>query len=108
MRVRSARPRFPAFADRLRVILYVHFFPLLNAVSHEILRFFAGRFEQRPEKWQRKNAPVEFSPRRLHHDFSFAFTWSGVADGQADGDSKAERAENSRHRIFAHEIFGAL
>ena len=105
---RLARPRFPAFTDGLRVLLYVHFFPLFNAVSHDIFRFFAGRFEQRPEKWQRKNAPVEFPPRRLQFDFPFALARGGVADGQANGDSKPKCAENSRHRIFAHEIFATL
>src|SRR3954463_2358449 len=95
----SARPRFPALANRLCVLLYVHFFPLFNAVSHKVLRFLAGRFEQRPEKWQRKNAPVEFSPGCLFLHFAVALAGSSIADSQANDDSKPQCAENSRHRI---------
>src|SRR5205823_13235577 len=108
LRQRSACPRSPPFADRLCVVLYIHFFHPFTAVSHNIARFFPGRFEQWPEKWQRKNAPVEFSPRRLHDDFSFALAGSGVADRQANGNSEAECAENRWHRIFPHKIFGTL
>ena len=47
---RSARPRSPPFTDGFCVSFHVHFFQPFNAVSHNIFRFFAGRFEQRPEK----------------------------------------------------------
>src|SRR5438034_5742337 len=105
---RLARPCSPAFADRLCVPFDVHFFQPFNAVSHNIARFSPDRFEQRPEKRQRKNAPVEFSPRRLHLDFPFALTGSGVADRQANGNSEAERAENRWHWIFAQKVFRAV
>ena len=105
---RSACPRPPAFADRLCVTFHVHFFQLFNTVSHNIARFFRCRFEQRPQKRQRKNAPVQFPPRRLHLDFPFTLTGSGVADGQANGNSEAECAENRWHRIFAQKIFRAV
>src|ERR1700745_1530549 len=104
----SPRPRFPAFSDRFCVPFYVNLFQLLDAVSHKILRFVARRFEQWPQKRQRKNAPVDFSPWRLPLDFPFALVGSGVADGQANGNSKAECAENRWYRIFAHEILGTL
>src|SRR5678815_2035275 len=52
--------------------------------------------------------PVDFPPRRLQHDFAFAFAGSGVADGQANGNSDAECAENRWHRVFAHEMLGTL
>jgi hypothetical protein len=104
----SARPRSPAFTDRFCVPFHVHFLQPLNAVTHNVARFSPGRFEERPEKRQRKNAPVEFPPRRLQHDFAFAFAGSGVADGQANGDSEAECAENRWHRIFAQKIFRAV
>src|SRR5262249_22864352 len=103
-----ARPSSPALADWLGVLFDVHFLQPFNAVSHYIFRFFPGRFEQRPEKRQRKKAPVEFPPRRLQNDFLFAVAGRGVTDGEPNGDSEAERAENSRHWIFPHEIFGTL
>src|SRR4029453_19225825 len=60
------------------------------------------------EKRQRKNAPIEFPPWRVQHDFPFTLAGSGVADRQANVDCEAECAENGRHWILAHEMFGTL
>src|SRR5207244_13173888 len=62
----SARPRFPTLADRLGVTVYIDFFQPFDAVFHRFSRFFIffpGRFEQRPQERQRKQAPIEISQR---------------------------------------------
>src|SRR5438128_436679 len=111
MNRRSARPGFPTLADWLGVTVHIDFLQPFDAVFHRVGRFFIffpGRFEQWPEERQREQAPVEISQRRLHLNFRLLLRRGGVADRKANRDSNPQCAENGRHRIFAHEIFGAL
>src|SRR6266513_4951159 len=105
----SAGPRFPALTDRLCVLVHIDFFQPLDAVLHRIghyfgrfFIFFPGRFEERPEKRQRKNTPVHIPQRRLHLDFSLSLGGRGVADCEANRDSDPQRGEDRWHGVFAH------
>src|SRR4029077_10940870 len=107
----SERPRFQALTNRLCVTVHIDFFQPFNSVSHYFSRlfiFFPGRFEERPEKRQGKNAPVQTSQGRLHFNFCLSLRAGGVADREANGDSDAQCTQDRRHRIFAHVMFGAL
>jgi pimeloyl-ACP methyl ester carboxylesterase len=108
---RSARPCFPAFADRLCVAFHVHFLQPFDAIFERLGRFFIffpGRFIEWPQKREREKSPVESSYWRFHLDLVFALARSNVTDREANGDAKPQRAENSRHGIFAQKTFRAL
>src|SRR5438874_6318057 len=107
---RSIRPGFPAFADRLCITVDVDVSYAVDALLHRFGRIFVlflYRFEERPKKRQRKKAPVHASKRRLHLDFPF-FGSRGVTNGQSNGETDGECAENGRHRVLAQEEFRSL
>src|ERR1017187_10558628 len=103
-------PGLPAFADRFGITINVDLTQPAHAVFEGIGRFFvffAGRFEQRPQKRERKKTPIQASERRL--GLNFLFLWVGrVTNGQSYGESDSERAKNSWHRILAQENFRAF
>src|SRR4029077_4849596 len=79
----STRPGFPAFANWLCVAVHVDLFQLFYAIFYCFSRtfiFFPRRFEQRPEKRQRKKTPVEISQRRLQLYFGLSLAGRCKAD----------------------------
>src|SRR5204862_1732659 len=59
---------------------------------------------ERPEKRQRKHAPVDAPERRFHFHFFFVGA-RRVTNRQTNREPGHERAQNHRHRIFAKEQF---
>src|SRR5579884_2052704 len=105
----STRPGFPAFANRFGITLHVDLPQPFHAAAHGVgdrvsrtFILFPERFEKRPEKGQRKNAPIQLFPGRFRRDLRLAFAARSIANCQANGDPHAKCAENGRHRVFAH------
>src|SRR5205807_1187240 len=75
----SVRPRFPAFADRLGVTVEVDVFHATDAFSNCIGGVFKSLFhsaKERPEKRQRKNAPINPVQGRFYFRLFFVATRS--------------------------------
>lgn len=105
------RPRFPAFANRLGVIVDVDLFQTANTASHRfrgIFIPFPDQFEEGPEKWQRKKTQIGVPERGFHFDVSSLIGIRGIADGQANRQPDGERSENRGHGVFTEERFRAV
>src|SRR5919109_568153 len=101
------RPSFPAFPHGFGVALDVDLFQAIDAFFDSfggILVLFSQRFEERPQKRERNNLPVDALKRPFHF---FLPGHGTVRNRQTYHSARSERTQNYRKGIFAQEQLSA-
>src|SRR5260370_40491978 len=70
-----------------------------------VVEWLCASAEERPEKRQRKNAPINPVQGRFYFRLFFVGT-RGVTNGEANGEPRGQRPKDHRNRIFPKEQFG--